>query len=105
MSKEDDKVFGEGIFFKTKDSAPEFVLGAVSIKVDEFIVFLKDNVKKGWVNMDLKLSKKGMHYFQVDTWEPRAKDPDAPAEPAPAPKPKAKAPKAAAPKADPALPF
>ena len=105
MSQQDDKVFGEGIFFKTKDSAPEFVLGAVSIKVDEFIVFLKDNVKKGWVNMDLKLSKKGTHYFQVDTWEPKPKDPDAPDEPVAAPKPKAKAPKAEDPKADPALPF
>jgi hypothetical protein len=83
MSNQDDKIFGEGIFFKQKDNAPSFVMGAVSIKVDEFIVFLKDNVKKGWVNLDLKESKGGKHYFQLDTWEPNpnmAKD-----------KPKAKA--------------
>ena len=99
MSQNDDKVFGEGIFFKTKESAPSFVMGSVSIKVDEFITFLKDNVKKGWVNMDLKLSKKGTHYFQVDTWEPKPR-----AEGAPAPEPtKAAAPAAA--KADPDLPF
>ena len=100
MSQNDDKVFGEGIFFKTKENAPDFVLGAVSIKVDEFIVFLKDNVKKGWVNMDLKESKGGKHYFQVDTWEPKPKA-DAPEEPA---KVKAK-PKVAPPSEDVDLPF
>ena len=84
MSQNDEKVFGEGIFFKQKDNAPSFVVGAVSIKVDEFIVFLKDNVKKGWVNLDLKESKGGKHYFQLDTWEPKPKTEDAP-------KPKAKA--------------
>jgi|TARA_R110002012_G_scaffold130761_1_gene283329 hypothetical protein len=73
MSKQDDKIFGEGIFFKQKDNAPSFVMGAVSIKVDEFIVFLKENEKKGWVNLDLKESKGGKHYFQLDTWEPNPK--------------------------------
>ena len=73
MSQNDDKIFGEGIYFKQKDNAPSFVMGAVSIKVDEFIVFLKDNVKKGWVNLDLKESKGGKHYFQLDTWEPNPK--------------------------------
>lgn len=92
MSEQNDKVFGEGIFFKQKDNAPDFVLGAASIKVDEFITFLKDNVKKGWVNMDLKEAKSGKHYFQVDTWEPKPKEEEASA-PAPVKekaKPKAK---------------
>ncbi len=100
MSKQDDKVFGEGIFFKQKENAPDFVLGAVSIKVDEFITFLKENVKKGWVNMDLKQSKGGKHYFQVDTWEPKPKGEEA----AVPPKAKGKA-KAEPAKADPSLPF
>tara|TARA_R110000824_G_scaffold56518_1_gene154643 strand:+ start:167 stop:469 length:303 start_codon:yes stop_codon:yes gene_type:complete len=100
MSKQDDKVFGEGIFFKQKENAPDFVLGAVSIKVDEFITFLKENVKKGWVNMDLKQSKGGKFYFQVDTWEPKPRVEEAAAPP----KAKAKA-KAAPPEEDPSLPF
>jgi hypothetical protein len=90
MSQNDDKVFGEGIFFKQKENAPSFVVGAVSIKVDEFIVFLKDNVKKGWVNLDLKESKGGKHYFQLDTWEPKPQGEKT----AEAPKPKAKVAKA-----------
>jgi hypothetical protein len=90
MSQNDDKIFGEGIFFKQKENAPSFVMGAVSIKVDEFIVFLKDNVKKGWVNLDLKESKGGKHYFQLDTWEPKPQGEKT----AEAPKPKAKVAKA-----------
>ena len=90
MSKNDDKIFGEGIFFKQKENAPSFVMGAVSIKVDEFILFLKDNVKKGWVNLDLKESKGGKHYFQLDTWEPKPQGEKT----AEAPKPKAKVAKA-----------
>ena len=90
MSQNDDKIFGEGIFFKQKDNAPSFVMGAVSIKVDEFILFLKDNVKKGWVNLDLKESKGGKHYFQLDTWEPKPQGEKT----AEAPKPKAKVAKA-----------
>ena len=80
MSQNDDKIFGEGIFFKQKENAPSFVMGAVSIKVDEFILFLKENVKKGWVNLDLKESKGGKHYFQLDTWEPKAKTEDKPSQ-------------------------
>jgi len=90
MSQNDDKVFGEGIFFKQKENAPSFVMGAVSIKVDEFILFLKENVKKGWVNLDLKESKGGKHYFQLDTWEPKPQGEKT----AEAPKPKAKVAKA-----------
>jgi|TARA_R110002167_G_C12662234_1_gene650033 hypothetical protein len=90
MSQNDDKIFGEGIFFKQKENAPSFVMGAVSIKVDEFILFLKDNVKKGWVNLDLKESKGGKHYFQLDTWEPKPQGEKT----AEAPKPKAKVAKA-----------
>jgi len=56
----------------------------VSVKVDEFIGFLKENVKKGWVNMDVKLSKSGKYYFQVDTWEPKPQGDNANAPAAPA---------------------
>ena len=50
--------------------------------------------------MDLKESKSGKHYFQVDTWEPkpRAEETTAP------PKAKAKA-KAPEKEEDPSLPF
>ena len=50
-----DKVFADGFLFKRKDTAPEFVVGEISVKVDEAVNFLKENKKNGWVNLDVKL--------------------------------------------------
>ena len=52
MSRE--KIFADGFAFKRKENAPDFVVGSMSVKVDEAILFLKDNAKKGWVNIDIK---------------------------------------------------
>jgi len=70
----DDKVFADGFMFKRQDSAPDFVVGSISVKVDDAIVFLKEKQKKGWVNMNVKKSQKGTFYIELDTWEPRAKE-------------------------------
>ena len=68
-----DKVFADGFFFKRKEAAPEFVVGAMSVKVDDAISFLKQNQKNGWVNVDIKQSQNGKYYMQLDTWEPTPK--------------------------------
>ena len=66
-----EKVFLDGLIFKApKESAPDWVLSKVSIKVDEFITSLKDNEKKGWVNLEMKRAQNGNYYMEVDTWEP-----------------------------------
>lgn len=70
----DDKIFADGFIFKQKDNDPDFVLGHLSIKVDDAIVFLKENEKKGWVNLDLKRAKSGKTYLELDTWEPKAQE-------------------------------
>lgn len=63
--------FAEGIIFKRpKEGAPEFVKGKLSIKVDEFIAYLKANENNGWVNLDLLLSKdKTKLYFTLNDWK------------------------------------
>lgn len=67
----DDK-FLKGIIIKApKEGAPDFVKGSVSFKVDEFIQFLKDKGKNGWLNAVLKTSQAGKLYIELDTWEPR----------------------------------
>ena len=71
MSDQKEKVFAEGFMFKRKDTAPEFVIGSQSIKVDEAIAFLQLHQKNGWVNLDLKKSKGGKYYYELDTWEPQ----------------------------------
>lgn len=78
-----DKIFADGFVFKRREGAPDFVIGRQSIKVDEAIAFLKANVKNGWVNLDIKQSKSGSYYCELDTWEAKPKG-NAPA-PAPAP--------------------
>jgi hypothetical protein len=69
MSQNVEKVFADGFSFKRREGAPEFVIGRQSIKVDEAVAFLKANVKNGWVNIDIKQSKKGTFYCELDTWE------------------------------------
>ena len=67
-----EKTFAEGLIFKLpSEKALDFVKGSLSIKVDEFIAFLEKNAKNGWVNVNLKLSKGGKAYAELDTWEPK----------------------------------
>ena len=48
-----DKVFADGFSFKRRDNAPEFVIGNLSIKVEDAIPFLKGNARNGWVNLNV----------------------------------------------------
>jgi|11_taG_2_1085331.scaffolds.fasta_scaffold06612_2 hypothetical protein len=67
----DEKVFADGFIFKRNDNAPDFVVGNVSVKVDDAIAFLKSNQKKGWVNLNIKRSQGGKYYTELDTWQPK----------------------------------
>lgn len=64
----EEKIFAQGISFKRRESAPDFVIGNLNIKVDEAIETLKKNEKNGWVNLDILTSKGGKPYVQVNTW-------------------------------------
>ena len=70
-----EKKFADGLIFKRPNKkAPEFVKGKLSIKVDEFIAFLKANEQNGWVNLDmLKSKEKGSIYFTLNDWKPTEK--------------------------------
>jgi len=64
------KVFTEGfIFKKPRVGAPDFVKGAISIKVEEFVVWLKKHQNNGWVNIDLKMSKEGKLYTELNNFK------------------------------------
>ncbi len=66
-----DKIFSEGITFTPPHAnAPKFVIGKISVSVEQFITFLNDYKNdKGWVNLDLKHSQKGKYYFELNTWK------------------------------------
>jgi hypothetical protein len=65
----DEKIFANGFSFKKRDNAPDFVVGRLSIKVDEAAAFLQEKQKNGWVNIDVKQAKSGTYYCELDTWE------------------------------------
>lgn len=68
---EKEKVFADGFIFKRNEKAPDFVVGRVSVKVDEAIAFLRKHEKSGWVNLDVKTARTGNFYMELDTFEPK----------------------------------
>lgn len=79
-----EKVFAEGIIFKRNENAPDFVVGAMSVKVEEAVPFLQANAKNGWTNLQIKQSQGGKYYVELDTFEPKSKTSEPTPEPAPA---------------------
>lgn len=68
MAQEQEKIFADGFIFKRNPKAPTFVVGRVSMKVEEAINFLKTHEKNGWVNVDIKEARSGNHYIELDTF-------------------------------------
>ena len=68
-----ERTFADGFIFKRRDTAPEWVIGNLSVKVDEAITFLKNNDKKGWVNLSIKKGRSGNPYIELDTFEAKPK--------------------------------
>jgi hypothetical protein len=67
---EETKYFPKGLYFNLpRDGAPDFVKGQVSIKVADLVEYL-GKVKGEWLNIDLKVSKDGKPYAEVNTWKP-----------------------------------
>lgn len=79
MSEQNDKVFGEGIYFNKKhDNAPDFIKGSIGIEVERFVEFLKKHKgEDGRVSLDLlkKIDGSGL-YFQLNDWKPEKKKDD-----------------------------
>ena len=63
----EDVTFAEGFLFKEKpSSAPMYIIGKLSIKIDEAIPFLKQYQKNGWVNLEIKIARSGKPYIVLD---------------------------------------
>lgn len=69
-----DKIFAEGMYFeRPKEGAPEFIKGKISVKVEPFTKFIAQHAKNGYVNLDLKESKGGKLYIELNTWSKDSK--------------------------------
>lgn len=67
-----EKVFADGFSFKRRAGAPDFVVGNISVKVDDAVAFLQKNAKGGWVNLDILTAKSGKQYIELNQWEPNS---------------------------------
>jgi hypothetical protein len=71
--------FVNGLIFKPKhQNAPDFVQGKLSINVKNLREWL-DTQTGEWVNADIKQSKEGKYYIQVDEYkapEPATAEPE-----------------------------
>ena len=68
----EEKIFADGFSFKRNEKAPDFVVGRLSMKVDEAVAFIRQHEKGGWVNLNIKTARSGKHYVELDTYEPTA---------------------------------
>jgi len=66
------KVFADGFFLKPKkENTPDWVIGKMSVKVEEAIAFLTANNKDGWCNLDLLVAQSGKPYVALDSFVPK----------------------------------
>lgn len=67
-----EKIFANGLVYKApRERAPDYVKGSLSFKVEEFVAWLQEHQSAtGWVNVQIKESKGGKLYCELDTWKP-----------------------------------
>jgi len=76
-----DKIFVNGLISKDiPDTAPDYILGKHSIKVQDLINWLEANKHladaNGWINTITKRSQStGKRFIEVDTWQPKKQEP------------------------------
>jgi hypothetical protein len=74
-----DNNFVDGMIVKApRENAPDFVKGSISIKRGDLGNWLESKSEE-WINVDIKESKAGKWYAEVNTWKPDQKQ-DATAE-------------------------
>ena len=68
---QNETIFADGFVFKRNEKAPEFVVGRLSIKVDEAVAFIREHNKNGWANLNIKQARSGNYYIELDTFDPK----------------------------------
>lgn len=75
MSEKKERVFADGFSFKRNESAPDYVVGRLSLKVDDAVAFIKKHANtNGWINMSIMYGRSGNPYVELDTYEPAKQD-------------------------------
>lgn len=70
MSNQNDKVFAKGIYFFSNPQQPEWVVGTLSINVEDAVQFLQENKNaEGKIKLGIKKSQSGKFYLDLDTFQ------------------------------------
>ena len=69
--QQEEKIFADGFSFKRSENAPDFVIGRLSMKVEDAVAFIKEHEKRGWINLNIKQARSGNYYVELDTYEPK----------------------------------
>ena len=73
MSEKKEKIFADVFSFSTRENQPDFVVGRVSIKIEDAIPFLKQHgADRGWVNLNVLVGRSGNPYVELDTFKPKS---------------------------------
>ena len=66
-----DKKFAKGIYFNRTQNAPNFVVGSLGINVDEAFAWIQQQQRSatGFVNIDIKQSKGGKFYLELNEYK------------------------------------
>lgn len=66
-----EKKFVNGLIIKApRDNAPDFVKCSISIKRKDLGNWLREQTED-WINLDVKVSKEGKWYAEVNEWKPK----------------------------------
>lgn len=69
-----DIIFIDGMsFFDPPKQAPEYVKGRIGVNVGKFIEFADKHQKNGFLNIEIKESKKGNTYLSLVPYLPKLK--------------------------------
>jgi len=66
--------FVDGLFVNRRDNAPDFVKANLSFNTLKFVDYLSRKANaKGYVNIDIMVSKEGKLYAKLNDWTPEQK--------------------------------
>lgn len=68
-----DPKFVNGMRVSRGAKAPSYIIANLGIKVDDFVKWLRENQGGEWLNIDIKLSKGGKYYAELNTYNPADK--------------------------------
>lgn len=69
-----ETIFADGFIAKRKDDAKDFLVVKLSLKADEATAFISKHEKNGWINLEVKRSKSGSLYVELDTFVPQKQE-------------------------------